>query len=77
MKQKTWSLWFSQTRLTNIGAEVEEAILHINNYPQYSVDNYVIMPNHIHLLITVSEPAGGNRDPPLQALADYLLGATE
>ena len=65
-----------QTRLTNIGAEVEEAILHINNYTQYSVDNYVIMPNHIHLLITISEPAGGHRDPPLQAVIGQMKSYT-
>ncbi len=35
-----------------------------------TVDNYVIMPNHIHLLIFVnyedSDKTGGHRDPPLR-----------
>ena len=28
-------------------------------YPHYSVDHYVIMPNHIHLLLCVSQIDGG------------------
>ena len=38
--------------LTKYGRIVEEAIQHINTiYPSVHVDNYVIMPNHIHLLL--------------------------
>ena len=62
--------------LTQIGTEVEKSILYINDYPQYSVDKYVVMPNHIHLLITISEPTGGHRDPPLQAVIGRLKSYT-
>lgn len=41
-------------KLTNLGIEVEKAILFINsNYKDAVVDKYVIMPNHIHLIIII------------------------
>lgn len=41
-----------QMLLTAYGCIVEEAILRIPKiYPTVNVDNYVIMPNHIHLLL--------------------------
>lgn len=41
--------------LSPCGHVVEEAIQNISNiYPSVNVDAYVIMPNHIHLLITIS-----------------------
>ena len=56
--------------LTPIGVEAEKSIQYINNnyYNQISVDNYCIMPNHIHLLITItnSNIANGHRDPSLR-----------
>ena len=52
-------------KLTPIGEIVKESIIFIdNNYDGISVDKYVIMPNHIHLII--SKETGGHRDPPLQ-----------
>ena len=51
--------------LTPIGEEVNESIKFIDNtYDNISVDKYVIMPNHIHLII--SKQTGGHGDPPLQ-----------
>ena len=51
-------------QLTSIGIIVNEAINYINkNYSYYCVENYVIMPNHIHLLISIT---GGREDPPLR-----------
>lgn len=38
--------------LTDYGRIVEEAIRHIpDHYPMITADNYVIMPNHVHLLL--------------------------
>ena len=52
-------------RLTEIGKIVERAIEYIdNNYEGVSVDKFVIMPNHIHLII--KNQTGGHGDPPLQ-----------
>ena len=40
--------------LTPIGEEVNESIKFIDNtYDNISVDKYVIMPNHIHLILLV------------------------
>ena len=43
------------TELTAIGRVIEKHILSVNDvYESVSVDKYVIMPNHIHLLLTIS-----------------------
>ena len=56
-----------KTELTSIGTKVHSAIEYIcSHYENVNVDNYVIMPNHIHLLIRMDNMSGGHRDPPLQ-----------
>ena len=51
--------------LSKIGQIVEKYILSSNRIPGISVDKYVIMPDHIHLLIRVDEAAsvGTSRAP--------------
>ena len=45
--------------LTNLGHIVEQQIAAIpNRFPTVSVDAYVIMPNHIHLLLSLHQDAG-------------------
>lgn len=45
--------------LTKIGMLTERAILEIpNRYPCVSVARYVIMPNHIHLILRISADSG-------------------
>ncbi|MBP3337116.1 MAG: transposase [Clostridia bacterium] len=59
--------------LTPIGTETEKAILYINeNYIGVKVDKYVIMPNHIHLIIIITNNSGGHRGPPLQSIIGQL-----
>lgn len=54
-----------QVRLTAIGDVVNESIRFINKrYDGVFVDNYVIMPNHLHLIIAIQ--TGGDRTPPLR-----------
>ena len=54
-----------QLKLTKIGEIVNESIIYINdNYDGICIDKYVIMPNHVHLI--VSKQTGGHGDPPLQ-----------
>ena len=53
------------TKLTPIGEAVKKSIKYIAcNYDNKSVGKFVIMPNHIHLIIT--NQTGGHGDPPLQ-----------
>ncbi len=40
-------------KLTAIGNIVEKHILSTNNIPNLSVNKYVIMPNHIHLILSI------------------------
>ena len=50
--------------LTNIGIEVQKSIEHINRHEkEITILNYVIMPNHVHMVIHIK--AGGHGSPPL------------
>ena len=58
-------------KLTSIGKRVDEAIHYINTNKGIIVDKYVIMPNHIHLIVAIQADehfgsTGGRGDPPLQ-----------
>ena len=54
-----------QHTLTQIGKEIEKSIHYINdNYIGVTIDKYVIMPNHIHLIVILDD-SGGHGDPPL------------
>ena len=45
--------------LTNLGGIVEQQIVAIHKrFPTVLVDAYVIMPNHIHLLLSLQDDAG-------------------
>ena len=47
-------------KLSFYGSVVEEAIFNIPKvYPMVSVDNFVIMPNHIHLLLQIYSDSSG------------------
>lgn len=48
-------------KLSVIGEIVDKFILNVNDvYKDVTVDKYVIMPNHIHLLITIYNQTAGN-----------------
>ena len=51
-----------KTELTDIGKEVEKSILYINSYSDISVDKYVVMPNHVHMIISIYNEAFGKAD---------------
>ena len=64
-----------KVNLTPIGEIVKNSIEWINsNYADISVDKYVVMPNHIHLIlikhqtkiISENSSVGGHGDPPLR-----------
>ena len=61
-------------RLTEIGKIVENAIEKINEkYPAVFVDKYVIMPNHIHMILRID---GGSamRSPTIPTVINQLKG---
>ncbi len=48
------------TTLTNLGTIARQSVEDIPiHYPAVSVDHYVIMPNHIHLLLQINTDADG------------------
>ena len=54
-------------KLTEIGEEVKNSVEYSNSkYENINIEKYVIMPNHIHLLIAINNHRGGRGDPPLQ-----------
>ena len=51
--------------LTAIGRVVDAQIRELpRRYPCVRVENYVIMPNHIHLLVSIREDSGGASPSP-------------
>ena len=61
-----------QNKLTNYGKIVDETINYIDiNYNGVTIDKYVIMPNHIHLIIFL-DGSGGHGNPPLQDVVGQL-----
>ena len=52
-------------RLTDTGRVVENEILSIPvRYPNVGIDKYVIMPNHIHMIVEIRAQAGGASPSP-------------
>ena len=72
--------------LTKLGREVESSIIFIGEkYSNVSIEYYVILPNHVHLLILISDyderldvvcTTGGRGDPPLQSIIGYFKSYT-
>ena len=64
--------------LTKIGIEIENTINFINdNYRTVFIEKYVIMPNHIHLILYLGyENLGGHGNPPLQKIVGQLKSFT-
>ena len=54
--------------LSAYGKIVEKTLLDIDRqYSYLSIDNYVIMPNHIHLLVSVTDNGASGTPPPTAA----------
>ncbi|MBR0414117.1 MAG: transposase [Clostridia bacterium] len=50
--------------LTHVGTIVENEIVKMNTlYSDIKVSKYVIMPNHLHLMIEITRPNGSSRAP--------------
>ena len=64
-----------QIELTEIGKIVDESIKFTNeNTEGVIIEKYIIMPNHIHLLIELT--AGGHGNPPLQDVVGKIKSYT-
>ena len=51
-----------ELHLTALGEIVDLAIRNISSiYPSISVDNYVIMPNHVHLILRICDEENGRQ----------------
>ncbi len=66
-----------QTQLTKWGKLAETRILEINEvYTHIRIDKYVIMPNHIHMLVFLSEQDGTSGTPsPTNAIIPQLVSS--
>ena len=53
-----------QIHLTKIGKIVERNLLSGNRISNVCVDKYVIMPNHMHIILKVTESNGASKAPP-------------
>jgi REP element-mobilizing transposase RayT len=64
-------------QLTDLGRMVESCIHGIPAHlPNVRIDNYVIMPNHIHLLLQITADRGGQSRPPLQKIVQSFKSVT-
>lgn len=64
---------FPVPQLTAAGLIADRYIKAIHNkYPTVFVDNYVIMPNHIHILLILGENGTGNPSPTTGNVAGWL-----
>ncbi|MBE5813260.1 MAG: transposase [Clostridiales bacterium] len=61
--------------LTATGKEIEKSICYLNKKYNNIIEKYVIMPNHIHMIIYFKE-LGGHGNPPLQDIIRDLKSFT-
>lgn len=65
-----------ENHLSAIGYIVKESICYLQQHHAHiEIDNYVIMPNHIHLLLKIQN-TGGHGGPPLQNLIQQFKSYT-
>lgn len=59
--------------LSSIGRVVDEAIRAIPaHYPNVALDKFVVMPNHIHLILSLAEPDGRIISAPTKPLSTVI-----
>jgi REP element-mobilizing transposase RayT len=64
-----------QAELTDIGKITEKYILSGNCMPQVCVDKYVVMPNHIHMILFVNADSSGTprASSPTNAIVPHFV----
>ena len=62
-----------QVILTDYGKILESEILKMNNiYHNIQTTHYVIMPNHIHMIIEICESSGSETPETCTSISDYI-----
>lgn len=63
---------------TPVGCDFEKTLFFVADKYGVTVDNYIIMPNHVHLLLTMDNDfyAGGRGNPPLQKMIGEIKSYT-
>ena len=62
-----------KTQLSQIGYIVEKYIFSTNNIPNLSVDKFVIMPNHIHLILIVDNNGTSKVPSPTNNIISHAI----
>ncbi len=65
-----------KTVLSDIGIEVEKSILYINNYPDVHVDKYAVMPNHVHMIISIDNQVTFGSEPSVPEIINRFKSYT-
>ena len=61
--------------LTGVGKTVENAISGISiHYPMIEVDKYVVMPNHIHMILLIDDDGRALRAPTISTVINQMKG---
>ncbi|MBR4291439.1 MAG: transposase [Oscillospiraceae bacterium] len=69
--------WDSENQLSEYGKVVKAAIENIErHYSAVSVDHYVVMPNHVHLLLQLNTDVDGRRvaAPTVSTIINQMKG---
>ena len=65
-----------QVELTKYGKLVEETLIFLNLHSDFArVDKYVIMPNHIHLILQVSGSGASGKPRPTEAVIPKFMSS--
>ena len=65
-----------QILLTDIGREINSSILYINNhYKNIHIEKYVIMPNHIHMIVVIDTYGRTQFAPTLSRVIKQFKGS--
>ena len=62
-----------RVQMTEFGRITQKDIESTNRIPNVSVDKYVIMPNHIHIVIFVNQQGPSKAPAPTDALIPHLV----
>ena len=61
--------------LTNVGTIVENAINGISDhYPMIEIDKYVVMPNHLHMILLMNNDGRAMRTPTISTVVNQMKG---